>query len=847
MAVSLGSERWSARAVVSALLLGVIFAVTVFIAPDLTARGVRSTAHPPVMSLRAQTLLSGKVGASDPEFAARRAQDGYALSGGGVSAVLGRSGARISGNGSVSMTLAAVGRGARFTRVGAAVVTAHGNRVAYRYRGVSTWYSAGPLGVEQGFTVLRRPAGAGAPLTLALDLGGSLAARQTHSGVEFLARSGRLGLRYGGLEAVDASGRKLPASLELSHGRLLLRVRDQGARYPVRIDPLFQLGAKLTGPGEVGAGVFGGAVALSADGNTALIGGPDSSSQVGAAWIFVRNGSTWTEQAKLTGSGESGAAYFGSSMALSGDGDTAVIGGELNDSGVGAAWVFTRSGTTWTQQAKLAGSGESGDADFGFSVALSSAGTTALVGGPSNDSDVGAAWVFTLSGSTWGTGHELIPSNPTGSSAFGVSVGLSGAGTTALVGGDDDNSDVGAAWVFTGSGTSWTQGPKLTGGSETGAGSFGASVALSTDASTALIGGDTNNSNAGAAWVFTGSGSSWTQQAKLTPNDETGDGHFGFGLALTSNGNTALIGGYTDSSGVGAAWQYTRSGSTWTQQGDKLLASDEAGEGDFGFGASLSSDGNTALIGAPYDNGYTGAAWIFENAPPVCANTAAATAVGGGTVTLALQCSNPFGLPLTYGIVNAPSHGLVGAINQATGTVSYTPYLGYTGTDQFTYDATGADGASNIVTATIVIPPAPRPLTRLNTTIDYTFHATRRYTVFEALYVSGVPSAARVEISCQGRHCPFKAHTERVPRRRVCKGKGKHRHCVKKPPPRVGTVTLTSLFHHRHLAVGAKLTISVVQSGAIGKVYSFKIRRSRAPSLKVACLAPGSSTPGRGC
>ena len=126
---------------------------------------------------------------------------------------------------------------------------------------------------------------------------------------------------------------------------MLLRIDDAGARYPLTIDPFIQRGDKLTGSGESGDGRFGFSVALSADGNTALIGGPYDNGNKGAAWVFTRSGPAWTQQGgKLTGSGESGDGCFGLSVALSADGNTALIGGPFDDSSKGAAWVFTRSG-----------------------------------------------------------------------------------------------------------------------------------------------------------------------------------------------------------------------------------------------------------------------------------------------------------------------------------------------------------------------------------------------------------------------------------------------------------------------------------------------------------------------
>src|SRR5207244_2939248 len=137
---------------------------------------------------------------------------------------------------------------------------------------------------------------------------------------------------------------------------------------------------------------------------------------------------------------------------------------------------------------------------------------------------------------------------------------------------------------------------------EVGAGWFGYSVALSSDGNTALIGGYYDKSGSGAARVLTRSGSTWTQQgSKLTGSGEVGAGRFGYSVALSSDGNTALIGGDQDNSPVGAAWVFTRTGSTWAQQGSKLTGSGEVGAGYFGFSVALSSDGNTALIGGYYD------------------------------------------------------------------------------------------------------------------------------------------------------------------------------------------------------------------------------------------------------
>jgi hypothetical protein len=393
---------------------------------------------------------------------------------------------------------------------------------------------------------------------------------------------------------------------------------------------LFQQGATLTGgEEELGAGRFGRSVALSADGDTALVGAPHDGDEAGAAWVFTRSGSTWTQQAKLTDGEAVGAGRFGRSVALSADGDTALIGAP---NGGGAAWVFTRAGATWTEQAKLTGAGQSGNAWFGQSVALSADGETALVGGFVDHSDTGAAWVFARAGSTWTQqGEKLTGGGESGEGEFGWSVALSAEGDTALIGARKDGGGVGAAWVFTrsgsGSGASWVQqGEKLTGGGERGEGEFGQSVALSGDGDTALIGGFHDGENVGAAWVFSRSGSSsdaaWAQQgAKLTGAGEVGGGYFGDAVALTPDGSAALVGGVRDDEQRGAAWLFTRAGAgagaTWAPEGEKLTGgTEEHGKGEFGWGVALSAAGDTALVGGIGDSDRAGAAWLFGSEPP---------------------------------------------------------------------------------------------------------------------------------------------------------------------------------------------------------------------------------------
>jgi hypothetical protein len=391
----------------------------------------------------------------------------------------------------------------------------------------------------------------------------------------------------------------------------------------------FEQQAKLTGTGAVGRADQG-SVALSADGNTAVVGGPDDdyNNRVGAAWVFTRSGGAWTQQgAKLVGTGAVKAAQ-GSSVALSADGNTAIVGGLSDNQGVGAAWVFTRSGGAWAQQgAKLVGTGAVKAAQ-GSSVALSADGNTAIVGGRGDNQNVGAAWVFTRNGGVWTQqGAKLIGAGPPKVGLQGWSVALSADGNTAIVGGGavvSRDSSSGGAWVFTRSRGVWTQqgGPIGLGGGAKCGSVLGLrnAVALSADGNTALVGGCADNHSVSS--VFTRSGEVWTQQGStLVGSGAAGWWESqGYAVALSADGNIAIVGGPMDGQGFippdptapgapGAVWVFTRNHGIWTQQGSKLVGS---GGGAFQGGAvAISANGNTMIVSGSGDHRNEGAAWVF--------------------------------------------------------------------------------------------------------------------------------------------------------------------------------------------------------------------------------------------
>jgi hypothetical protein len=477
--------------------------------------------------------------------------------------------------------------------------------------------------------------------------------------------------------------------------------------------PFIQQGSKLVGSGAVGESQQGWGVALSSDGSTALIGGPNDNGHIGAAWVFTRSGGVWSQQGpKLVGSGASGSSYQGSSVALSADGNTALVGGPYDNSSAGATWVFTRSGGSWSQQGeKLVGTGAAGAAVQGFSVALSDDGNTALIGAYADEGALGAAWVFTRSAASWSQqGAKLVGSGAVGAAEQGWSVGLSSDGSTALIGGPHDEGILGAAWVFTRSGATWSQqGAKLVGSGAVGNAAQGHGVALSSDGNTALIGGPLDNGNVGAAWVFTRSAGIWSQQgSRLTGSDAAGTSEQGYNVALSGDGNTALSGGFANSP-MGATWVFTRTGESWSQQGPGLVGTGSVGNAGQGFGVALSRNGTTALIGGIYDNSDAGAAWVFTQlpssptAPTVSGiNPTSGSPTGGTRVTVSGSgfsgaTTVSFGSTAAKAFTVNNDTQITAASPPGSGTVdvTVTTPVGTSATgpaDRFTYAAEGAGG-----------------------------------------------------------------------------------------------------------------------------------------------------------
>jgi hypothetical protein len=437
---------------------------------------------------------------------------------------------------------------------------------------------------------------------------------------------------------------------------------------------------------------FGWAIALSSDGNTLAVSAVGESSgatgidgdqadnslmDAGAVYVFVRSGATWVQQAYIKASNPDANDQFGTSVALSADGNTLAVGafGEASAaSGIdgnqadntaapnaGAVYMFVRTGTTWTQQAYIKASNPRPGAGFGVSVALSADGNTLAVGADGESSaatgingnqadfsarNAGAAYVFVRNGTTW-TQQAYVKASNTGlNDLFGLALALSADGNTLAVGAageasvafgingpQADNSlpDAGAVYVFVRSGAIWSQQAYIK-GSNTGAGdAFGVRVSLSGDGNTLAVGAQREDSpatgidgnqfddtatDAGAVYLFVRSGATWSQQAYVkasntgATNSPAGEA-FGSSVALSHDGNLLAVGAGFESGAAtgiggdqtgdslfsGAVYLFARANTTWTQQA-YVKASNTVPNAFFGGAVALYGAGSVLAVGA---------------------------------------------------------------------------------------------------------------------------------------------------------------------------------------------------------------------------------------------------------
>jgi hypothetical protein len=527
------------------------------------------------------------------------------------------------------MKLHSLGYGDRQRAVTVATLKAQGQRVDYTHKlsisrsratsrqthpSIQEWFINRPEGLEQGFTLFEPPAErlTGEPLRLTLEIAGELRMRASNDrqAVELMDKFGRGVLRYDHLKVTDTQGRELRAWMSVKGRELRLVVEDETASYPLTIDPTITQQAYLKASNTEALDRFGAAVAISGD--TIVVGAPledsnatgingnqanNTASSSGAAYVFTRSGANWSQQAYLKASNTGASDRFGAAVAISGD--TIVIGASSEASNA--------TGVNGDQANNLAGSS-------------------------------GAAYVFTRSAGIWTQQAYLKASNTGAGDEFGTSVAISG--DTIVVGalfeesnatgvnGDQANNLAtrsGAAYVFTRSGANWSQQAYLKASNTGTSDEFGWSVAVSGDTivvgalledsnATGINGDQANNaaSSSGAAYVFTRNAGIWSQQAYLkASNTDAGDQ---FGTSVAISGDTIVVGALFEDSNAtgidgdqvnnltsnsGAAYVFTRSAGIWGQQAYLKASNTEAADQ---FGTSISISGDSIVVGALFED-----------------------------------------------------------------------------------------------------------------------------------------------------------------------------------------------------------------------------------------------------
>lgn len=379
--------------------------------------------------------------------------------------------------------------------------------------------------------------------------------------------------------------------------------------------------------------MFGRAVAISADGTTVAIGSyldDETHSNRGSVYVYNKSGETWSLQTKIVDTDSLANDRFGEFIAISNDGNRLVVSSTGDDDGVagndaGSIAVYHRSGSTWTRKVKLIASDAAATDTFGYGVSISGDGNTIAVGSPRDDNspnnDTGSVYIFTYNGTTWTQQAKLLASDRTTSDWFGYSTSLSYDGNKVVIGAiyDDTNpyTDSGSAYVFTRSGTTWSQQAKLVSQSPAGQEYFGAAVSMSQDGTTIAVGAYSSGGGKGAVYIYTTNGTTWSHQATLIPSGISSTATYGISVALSADGNVLVAGAQGDITGVttsGSMIVHEREGTTWALHA-RVFPSDPENAQTLGTSIAITPNGQYAISGAYRDDTSSyidvGSAYLF--------------------------------------------------------------------------------------------------------------------------------------------------------------------------------------------------------------------------------------------
>ncbi|HEY1508953.1 MAG TPA: FG-GAP repeat protein [Solirubrobacteraceae bacterium] len=565
------------------------------------------------------------------------------------------------GAGSVALSLIGFGRSGAVRQVGHVTPLARANRVLYAFPGIRAWYANGPAGLEQGFDVARAPSGDSGRLVFSMALAGSLRARMAGDSV-MLGGS----LRYTGLVAVDARGRRLPASMQLRGDRLALTVDDRGARYPLRVDPFVQA-AELTASSPSTQIALGYSSAIS--GSTIVVGAPAAT--VGAAasqgdvLVFTEPSSGWASTstaAVLTASDGAAHDSLGFSVAIDG---TTIVAGAPAHNGVGAAYVYTEpSNGTWTSATQTAELTPTGAQNGYLPVAVS--GSTIAIGRgfqAGSHSQQGAVDVFVKPAGAWAnssTPAVLTAADGVAQSVLGVTVAISPSTvspTTIAAGAQTGGGSGSAVYVFSQPSGGWATTSTPSAELQVGTSSiFGGEPQLADSGSTIAVGNATatvgSNAQQGNVSIFSEPTTGWANAPSPSATLTAASGGAGddMGFTVSASGTTIVAGAPSAGSGQGAVYVFDQPATGWATTGTpaQVLTNSPAGPaGELGYSVGIS--GGTVIAGTrahdlgefvfdiPGSGGGGGAGGAGATAPPVATTrpVVSGTAKAGHT----LSCS----------------------------------------------------------------------------------------------------------------------------------------------------------------------------------------------------------------
>jgi hypothetical protein len=374
---------------------------------------------------------------------------------------------------------------------------------------------------------------------------------------------------------------------------------------------------------------FGWSVAVSGDGSTLAVvssGDDDAGTDRGALYIFKKNSvGEWQQRQKnteVTTAGSLAFSNYSSALSMSRDGSTIVAGKNLADPGgiadAGAAYIYKLVGGSYVYQQEITASDKVANDQFGFSTAVSSDGTTIIVGTPNDDpggqSNQGSAYIFDWNGSTWSQTQNIVQSDALASGSFGHGVAISDDGTVAAVGAgyhDSPGTDDGAVYIFTKSGGTWSQTQKMYASDYASQTSqfLGLNISMAGDGSMVVAGApysDTGGTDAGATYIFVKSGGVWpvTETQKIVASDAAADDRFGYTVATSQNGDRIIVAATyddTNNSNKGKIYVFDRSNGTWTETRNHDNPH-SANASHFGWSTAVSSGGGVYLAGVPYDD-----------------------------------------------------------------------------------------------------------------------------------------------------------------------------------------------------------------------------------------------------